>query len=150
MDTAVVTEKFSLTMKRDFNASKQDVYDAWINSDALKSWFAPSSEMETRVHILEPHVGGKFKIEMIEPDGNTHRIHGEYVELNPFDQLVFTWKWESDTQNVNSLVTIDLVENDGVTNLVLTHDKLASQASVELHTFGWTGCISQLEGFINS
>lgn len=150
MDTAITAENYSLTMKRSFNAPKQAVYDAWIKSDALKSWFAPSSEMETLVHTLEPHVGGKYKIEMIEPDGKTHLIHGEYVELNPHDQLVFTWEWESDTQNVNSLVTIDLVDNNGVTELELTHEKLASKELVEVHTFGWTGCIAQLEVFMRS
>lgn len=149
MDTATTVQNFSLTMNRQFKASKKAVYDAWTNEEALKNWFAPTSEMTTVVHVLELHVGGKYRIEMIETTGTSHKIHGEYVALNPYDQIVFTWEWESDEQKVNSLVTIDLSEKDGTTNMVLTHEKLASQESVDLHSEGWTGCLGQLDIFIN-
>lgn len=149
MDTATTVQNFSLTMNRQFKASKKAVYDAWTNEEALKNWFAPTSEMTTVVHVLELHVGGKYRIEMIETNGTSHKIHGEYVALNPYDQIVFTWEWESDEQKVNSLVTIDLSEKDGTTDMVLTHEKLASQESVDLHSEGWTGCLGQLKIFIN-
>lgn len=149
MNTASEVQNYSLTLNRNLNASMQEVYNAWTNIDALTTWFAPAKEMKTVVHKLELHIGGGYKIEMIETDGTTHVIHGEYVELNPFDQIAFTWEWESDEQKVNSLVTIGLSENNGTTNMVLTHDKLASQESVDLHTEGWVGCLAQLEAFAN-
>jgi len=148
MDTATAIQNFSLTMNRQFNVSKQDVYEAWTNKEALVSWFAPTPEMKTIVHELELQVGGKYRIEMLETNGTQHVIHGEYVGLNPYDQIVFTWKWESEEQNANSLVTIDLTENKGVTKMVLTHEKLASQESVDLHLEGWIGCLGQLDGYI--
>ena len=135
-------------MNRTFNVSKKEVYDAWTNKNALIDWFAPTKEMTTVVHDLELQVGGKYRIEMIEPTGTSHKIHGEYVELNPFDQIVFTWEWESDEQKVNSLVTIDLSEKNGTTEMVLTHEKLASQESVDLHSEGWMGCLAQLDVYI--
>ena len=98
---------------------------------------------------MELEVGGKYRIEMLEPDGTSHVTHGEYVALNPFDQIIFTWEWGSDEMEVNSLVTIDLTEKDGLTSMVLTHDKLGSQRSVDLHNEGWTGCIAQLDVFLN-
>lgn len=149
MDTATEIQDFSLTMKRNFCVSKKDVYHAWTNIKALSSWFAPAKEMTTVVHELLLEVGGKYRIEMIEQTGASHKVHGEYVALNPFDQIVFTWEWESDEQKVNSLVTIDLIENNGSTDMVLTHEKLKSQESVELHSEGWIGCLTQLENFIN-
>lgn len=148
MDTAVTVDNFSLTMDRAYNASKQAVYDAWTNKEALIEWFAPTKEMSTIVHQLELEVGGHYRIEMLEPDGSSHKIHGEYVALNPFDQIIFTWEWESDEMNINSLVTIDINEVDGLTSMVLTHDQLGSQHSVDLHTEGWTGCIAQLDAFM--
>ena len=144
MESAAAVDNFSLTMDRDFKASKQAVYKAWTNEEALKKWFAPTKEMETIVHQMEPEVGGKYHIEMLEPNGTSHVTHGEYVTLDPFDQIIFTWEWQSEEMEVNSLVTIDLTERDGVTSMVLTHDQLASQFSVDIHTEGWTGCIEQL------
>ena len=149
MDAATAVQNFSLTINRNFKAPKQAVYDAWTNEEALTSWFAPTSEMKTVVHEMELKIGGKYRISMIEPDGATHVIHGEYVALNPYDQLVFTWEWESDEEEVNSLVTIDLKENNGTTDMVLLHEKLASQESVDLHNEGWMGCVAQLEAFVN-
>lgn len=148
MDTAVAVENFSLTMDRIFKTPKQAVYEAWTNREALTEWFAPTKEMTTIVHEMAVKVGGKYRVEMLEPDGTSHVTHGEYVELNPYDQIVFTWDWESDDMEVRSLVTIDLTEQDGSTHMVLTHDRLGSQRSVELHTEGWTGCIAQLGLFV--
>jgi uncharacterized protein YndB with AHSA1/START domain len=147
MNTATAIENFSLTMNRNFKHSKQDVYDAWTSREALVSWFAPANEFTTVVHELDLSVGGHYKIEMIEPDGKSHTIYGEYVALNPHDQIAFTWEWESDEQNVNSLVTIDFKELNGVTEMTLVHDKLASQEQVEIHSEGWMGCLTQLGTF---
>ncbi len=147
--SASAVENFSLTMNRSFKHSKQDVYDAWTNSEALVKWFAPTSDFTTIVHELNLKVGGHYRIEMVEPDGTIHAIHGEYVALNPFDQIVFTWEWESDEQHVNSLVTIDLIEKNGLTEMSLVHEKLASQESVELHSEGWMGCLAQLEAYFS-
>jgi len=147
MDTAVAVENFSLTMNRNFKHPKKDVYEAWTNKDYLTSWFAPGKEFTTIIHKQELEVGGKYKIEMREPDGTAHVIHGEYVVLNPFDQVVFTWEWESDEQEVNSLVTVDLTEKNGTTEMVLLHEKLESQNSVDLHSEGWMGCLGQLDEY---
>lgn len=149
MDTATALQDFSLTMNRNFKASKQSVYEAWTNKEALVSWFAASSEMTTIIHGLSLSVGGEYRIEMREPDGTSHIIHGQYVALTPYDQIVFTWEWESDEEHVNSLVTIDLSDNNGTTDMVLTHEKLASQESVDLHSEGWLGCLAQLDNYMN-
>ena len=149
MDTAVVIENFSLRMIRSFKHPKQDVYEAWTNKKALVSWFAPAKEFTTIVHEQELKVGGKYKIEMREPDGTAHVIHGEYVALNPFEKIAFTWEWEGDELEVNSLVTIDLSEKEGLTEMVLVHDKLESQNLVDIHSEGWVGCLSQLDEYFH-
>ena len=149
METAAEVQNFSLTMNRQFKASKKEVYLAWTDKQALTEWFAPTQEMTTVVHQLELHVGGKYRIEMIEPDGMTHKIHGEYLTLTPYDQIIFTWEWESDEHQVNSLVTIDLNTNKGSTEMTLTHEKLDSQEFVDMHSEGWTGCLGELDRYIN-
>ena len=148
MDTAVAAENFSLTIERDFNVSRQAVYEAWTTKEALTEWFAPTKEMSTIMHQMDLKVGGQYRVEMLEPNGTSHVTHGEYVALNPFEQIAFTWQWESDEMEVDSLVTIDLIEQDNTTKMILTHDRLDSQHSVDLHNEGWTGCVAQLGAFI--
>jgi len=147
MSTANAIQDYSLSMDRTLNAGKQAVYEGLTDKDALSTWFAPTEEMNTIVHEQELKVGGKYRIEMLETDGTSHMVHGEYVALNPYEQLIFTWEWESDEQHVNSLVTIDLTESKGKTEMKLTHEKLTSQESVELHSDGWIGCLGQLSKY---
>ena len=148
MDAAVTVENFSLTFERVFNAPRQAVYEAWTQKEALTQWFAPTKEMSTIMHEMELKVGGQYRVEMLEPDGTSHMTRGEYVVLNPFVQIAFTWLWESDEMEVDSLVTIDLIEQGDATKMILTHDKLGSQRSVDLHNEGWSGCIEQLGHYI--
>lgn len=148
MSTATAINDYSLTMSRTFKSAKKDVYEAWTSKEALTKWFAPAAEFTTVIHQQELKVGGNYRLEMIEPSGASHVIHGEYVALNPHDQLAFTWEWESDEDQVNSLVTIDLSDSAKGTDMVLTHEKLASQHMVDIHSEGWTGCLMQLTQFI--
>ena len=149
MNTATAVRNFSLTMNRSFSCEKQRVYEAWTDKSALTQWFAPAKDFTTVVHKLELHVGGRYHIEMIEPTGVSHVVFGQYVVLEPHSQIAFTWEWESDEEKVNSLVTINLDEKDGVTEMELIHDKLASQESVDLHSEGWTGCLALLDVHMN-
>ncbi len=149
MMTDPAIQEFSLTMERTFTASKKNVFNAWTEDDALKSWFAPSAEFTTVTHELNVTVGGKYRIEMINPNNESFIVFGQYVKINPYEQLIFTWQWEHDKDNINSLITIDLTDINGQTNLTLKHEKLESQESVDHHTQGWNGCISQLEIFVH-
>jgi len=49
---------------------------------------------------------------------------------------VFTWIG-SLTNNVNTLVTVELYPRGNETDLVLTHERLPTPAIVEGHTRGW-------------
>ena len=92
MNTSSAVQNFSLTMNRTFNASMQTVYEAWIQQEALITWFKASSDMKTIIHKLNPEAGGEYSFEMVEPDGTPHVMYGEYISLSPYKQLVFTWK----------------------------------------------------------
>lgn len=143
-----IPDSYTLTMNRCFSSPKKDVYEAWTSKEALTKWFAPAKEFTTVIHKLELEVGGRYHLEMIEPSGHSHVIYGEYVVLNPYEQLVFTWEWTGDEDEVNSLVTIDLTETSNGTDMLLTHEKLDSQRLVDMHVEGWTGCLAQLGKFI--
>ena len=137
-----------LRLDRNFDAPCSEVYAAWTDANALSHWFAPSSEFSVTVTELDVREGGRYRVEMHAPDGNTYTVIGEYVEVIPSSKLVMTWAWENGDPPDEMLVTVELAENGDGTALTLIHEKLPSKESRVLHEEGWVGCIASLETYL--
>ena len=144
------TEKLSLEIKRLIKAPRDRVYAAWTDPAQLKQWFGPEN-VETRDLIAEAHVGGKFQWDLTNPEGERLTCRGEYRELQPGTKIVFTWQWQDDEdwETHNSVVTVELDDADGGTELRLTHEKLPNKESRDGHTRGWNSALDKLEKFFN-
>jgi uncharacterized protein YndB with AHSA1/START domain len=67
---------------------------------------------------------------------------GEYLAIDPPSLLQFTWISES-TGFQPSVVTVELFDRDGSTELVLTHRRLPP-SKVEPHRNGWGTIVEKL------
>ena len=78
-------------------------------------------------------------------------VFGEYRELVSGKKIVFTWKWDDDEvwETRNSLVTVELSDRDGGTEVRLTHEQLPSEESRDRHNDGWNSVLDRLEKFFN-
>ena len=78
-------------------------------------------------------------------------VFGEYRELVPGNKIVFTWQWDDDDdwKNISSVVTVELSDRDGGTELRLTHEQLPSEESRDRHNEGWSSVLDRLEKFFN-
>ena len=65
--------------------------------------------------------------------GSSREISGTYVQIDRARKLVFIWIGPL-TNNVNTLVTVELNLRGDETDLVLTHERLPTSAIVEGHT----------------
>jgi uncharacterized protein YndB with AHSA1/START domain len=148
--TAKTAEKTSLEIKRSINATPARVYAAWTNPAQLKEWWGPEG-VRTRNLTADVRVGGTYRWDLTSPDGEDMTVFGEYRELVPGKKIVFTWKWDDDEiwQNRTSLVTVELSDRDGGTELRLTHVQLPSEESRDRHNDGWNSVLDRLEKFIN-
>jgi uncharacterized protein YndB with AHSA1/START domain len=142
MTTNKTNQVISLTLKRNIAASREHVFEAWTQADIVSQWFSPSDEFSINVPVMDLRVGGQYRIEMTNPEGNTHIAIGEYLEILEPEKLVFTWGWEGGDGGM--LVTIELNEKDAHTELVLRHDKLPDKHSRDHHREGWVGCTDRL------
>ena len=145
--TDIATERFDLTITKSLPATREEVFEAWINPEHLKNWISPLPHGSATVPLLEPKVGGRYQIDM-HGEGRTYVHTGEYLELRSPERLVFTWISEG-TGHQESVVTIELSEADGGTLLTLTHEKLPSAESAERHTGGWTAIVDNLVRQLN-
>ncbi len=145
------SEKLSLEVKRLINAPRERVYAAWTDPAQLKQWFGPEN-VQTHDFIAEVRVGGKFRWDLTSSEGERMAVGGQYRELQPGKKVVFTWQWEDDEdwENHTSIVTIELSESGGGTELRLIHDQLPNEQSRDGHNEGWNSAIDKLEKFVAS
>jgi uncharacterized protein YndB with AHSA1/START domain len=147
--TTKVPDKISLEIKRVINAPRDRVYAAWTDPVQLKQWFGPEN-VRTRDLIADARAGGEFRWDLTNADGEEMTMRGEYRELQPNQKIVFTWRWEDDEawENHTSIVTIELDDAVGGTELRLTHERLPSEESRDGHNRGWNSALNKLDKFL--
>jgi uncharacterized protein YndB with AHSA1/START domain len=130
----------ALEVTRTFDAAPARVFDAWLS----KSWgeWAGPSPVRGEVVLMEPRVGGRYRVVMHMPDGNTLTVGGTYREIVRHSKLVFTWKWEHET--VETLVTLQFRAAGGKTVMHITHQGFEAQERRDSHGSGWSGTFDKL------
>ena len=148
--TTKAAEKTSLEIKRFINAPRSRVYAAWTDPAQLKEWWGPES-VRTRNFVAEARVGGKYRWDLTNQEDEEMSVFGEYRELVPEKKIVFTWKWDDDEvwENRDSIVTVELSDRDGGTELLLKHEQLPSEESRDRHNEGWNSVLDRLEKFFS-
>src|SRR5215813_771614 len=149
--TANTAQSCSLEVRRLIRAPRSRVYQAWTDPAQLKEWFGPEN-VQTLELDADVRVGGKYRWRVRNDDGEEMTAKGEYLELVPDKKLVFTWGWldDEDWASQVSIVTVELTDADGGTEVRLTHEKLPSELSRDRHAQGWQSILNKLEKFVDA
>jgi uncharacterized protein YndB with AHSA1/START domain len=155
--TTKTTEDLKLEIRRLIKAPREHVFDAWTNPDQLTKWFGPDDDFVVPQAKVDLRAGGKYRIQMKNPDGEFHTAVGTYREVKPPHRLVFTWAWEKDgsepdfgeVEPTEMLITLEFHARGKETELVLTQTQFASVESRDRHEHGWNGCLDQLAKFLS-
>ena len=146
MASTDTNEILTLSIRRQFKASVDAVFKAWTDAEQVSQWFAPTAGFSVKVPLMDVQAGGKYRIEMTNPDGETYIAVGEYIEVSEPSKVVFTWAWEGGDEGMR--VTLDFQACKGGTELILTHEQFPDAGSRDHHDEGWTGCLAGLEKFL--
>jgi uncharacterized protein YndB with AHSA1/START domain len=136
-------DKPSLTIKRKLKAPPAKVYEAWTDPKKIARWFGPEG-IEVVSAECDARVGGRFRVVMRAPDGETHDVSGTYREVVPGQKLVFSWAWIS-TPERESLVTVLITGDSNESMLTLKHEQFFDEPARDRHHYGWSGAIDKLE-----
>jgi uncharacterized protein YndB with AHSA1/START domain len=134
----------TLVLRRTFRASRERVFRAWITPRALEQWLRPKGKSVT-VQSLDARAGGSFRFEL--EDGSA--ITGTYLEFVPPEKLVYTWTGGA-ALSMNTVVTLDFLDQGAVTELVLTHEGLNTEAIRALVEGGWPGLLDAVDRLLSS
>ncbi len=143
------TDSTTLRLERSFDAPAEDVFDAWTNPEVLRRWWGASPTWRTPVAEVDLRVGGRYRLSMEDPDAGTfYTVRGEYREVRRPERLVYSWSWEQDDGQTGheSTVTVEFMERDERTIVVLEHSGLESPESRDRHEQGWGACLELFAG----
>jgi uncharacterized protein YndB with AHSA1/START domain len=143
-------QNIRLEIRRVINAPRDRVYAAWTDPAQLEEWFGPEG-VQTNELIAETRVGGKFQWSLTNADGEKMTVRGQYRELQPGRKVAFTWQWQDDEEweDHESIVTVELWDAAGGTELCLTHTQLPNEQSRDGHNRGWNSALAKLEKFLS-
>jgi uncharacterized protein YndB with AHSA1/START domain len=138
-DEAVVIVRRVVPVPRD------RVFAAWLDPVSLSTFMRPGPVTSATAEV-DPRIGGRFRIVMHHPTGEAEH-YGEYLVIDRPAKLEFTWI-SAATDHQPSIVTVDFLDRNGSTEIVLTHRRFPPSQS-EPHRKGW-GDIVQKAGVVAS
>jgi uncharacterized protein YndB with AHSA1/START domain len=127
---------------RRVSATAEQIFDLWTKPDLMVRWMSPYAGAVDCKASCDLRPGGAFSLVM-SSEQSSREVSGTYVEVDRPRKLVFTWIGPL-TNNVNTLVTVELHPRGDETDLVLTHERLPTPAIVEGHTRGWGNILDHL------
>lgn len=137
-----------LRLTRTLDADPATVFAAWTDPGRMKEWFSPETVAVEDVEA-DAVVGGAYRVRMRSDEGQAFTARGTYREIDPPHRLVFTWDWEQEQSAVGeTVVTVELREVDGGTELVLTHEGFPAAEARDGHEEGWASCLDRLEAHL--
>jgi uncharacterized protein YndB with AHSA1/START domain len=135
-----------LRLTRVIAAPIEKVFEAWTDPTVMVRWFFAGETWSVEV-TSDLREGGAFSLLMHADGGDNFLCSGVYREISPPTRLVFTWTSYAVT---DTLVTLELRDLGGATELTLLHEGLVEAAVRQNHADGWGGCLGNLERLLAS
>jgi len=146
-----VGQDVALEVSHRFAAPREEVFDAWVNPEVLKRWWAAEPTWSTPLAEVDARDGGSYRLSMRTNEGEVHTVHGEYTEVRRPERLAYTWEWDQGPEAVtggaapSTLVVVDFVEDGDGTIVRLTHSGFPGEEQRGMHEHGWNAVLARLE-----
>ncbi|UVK52369.1 SRPBCC domain-containing protein [Mesorhizobium sp. AR02] len=138
----------AVQLRRRVSSTAEQIFDLWTQPELMVRWMSPFSGAVDCKASCDLRPGGAFSLFMSSQDAS-REVSGTYVLIDRPRKLVFTWVGPL-TNNVTTLVTVELDPRGDETDLVLTHERLPTQAIVEGHTRGWGNILDHLADTVSN
>lgn len=130
---------------RQFNASRQLVYDAHTKPELVRRWQTGYPGWDMSVCDMDVRVGGKYRWQWKNrEDGKQFGFYGAFTDVNAPSRLVHDQYFDPGEMEYSMpvgdpcIVSLSLSEQNGVTTLVCTLKFVSEQARDEAVATGMT------------
>lgn len=130
-------EKNTLTIRREFAAGRQLVWDCYTKAELLNQWFAPKP-FTTRTKSMDFRPGGHWHYAMIDPSsGAEYWGRTEYISVNPIDGYTTFDAFSNEAGEINNelprakwVVTFSDKGENAVVETVVTYASLTDLETI--------------------
>ena len=118
-----------LTVSRLLNAPAKLVWEVWTKPEHIVNWWGPVG-FTTTDKGMDVQAGGKWNFIMHGPDGRDYPNRIVFMEVVPYQKLVYTHSGDADTEPVHFHVTVTFEQVNNKTNLTM-HSVFSSAEELE-------------------
>jgi len=141
-------DEVTLVLTRILDAPPARVFDAWLNREEWQAWIGPEG-VRCEVPLLEPRVGGRYRITMHLAGGQAIPLAGVFKIIDRPHTLAMTWGVEGDRSR-QSLLTITFMKLGQSTELTLRQEGLGSVSNRDDHGKGLNSALNKLVAYLAS
>jgi uncharacterized protein YndB with AHSA1/START domain len=140
-----------LIVQLTIDATAERLFDAWTTPAQLVEWWGPAGVKCTAAEV-DLRAGGRYRIANLLPDGNTLWIVGEFERIERPNLLVYSWRLEPapGAGGASERVTVRFLPQGDMTEVVVTHERIATPAMKAQHKQGWVGCLAGLKHYLST
>jgi uncharacterized protein YndB with AHSA1/START domain len=135
---------------RVLRCSPEKIYRAFTEAAAMEKWLPPHG-FTGKVHSMDARVGGGFRMSFSNfGNGQSHSFGGEYIEMKPFERLVYTDKFDDPNLPGLMKVTVDLKAVSCGTDLNIAQEGIPEMIPTELCYLGWQESLTLLAQLVEA
>lgn len=151
MSEAAATAGHSIELRYRFDATVEQLFDAWTDPDILGEWWGPEG-VRSKVVAFDLRPGGTVVFEMTFDDGTISHMSASYREIDRPRRLVLIITENCNTglppgvepQVAPTPVTLDFVDHGDSAEIILRQDGLQPDYA-KLVSWGWGGGMTKLK-----
>lgn len=136
-------------IERTFDASAEEVFDAWTSPEVIRRWFIPGDGWQEPSAEVDLRVGGQFRVVMRDPDGAPVEAGGEFTLVERPHRLSYTWTFDDDPSN-EQLIELEFTEREGATTVVFVNSNISEKRRRDQQYDGWSRCFDEFEHALES
>ena len=116
-------------------AEPHEIFPYLTDPDRYVRWMGAEATLDGRP-------GGAYRVRMT----NDAVAIGEFVVVEPFRRVVFTWGWDGSDELPPGSTTVEITldEGDGETIVRLRHSRLPDETAAHEHAEGWGKYLGRL------
>ena len=126
---AANTDNNTITIKREFAAKRQLVWDCYTKSELLDQWFAPKP-FSTKTKSMDFSEGGHWHYAMVDPQGTEYWGYTQYQTIRPIENYTSTDSFSDESGKLNP----DLPSSDWDVTFIDYRDNTLVHVVVTYHS----------------
>jgi uncharacterized protein YndB with AHSA1/START domain len=128
-----------------FDAPREAVFEAWTDPDQLALWWAPEGlHIPRESVVVEPRVGGRFHLDLVESSGAEWPMRAEILQISPPELIVMRSEPIPEAGIAETVTRVVLEVEGSRTRMTITQGPYTDEV-YENAAAGWRSLVVNLE-----